>query len=254
MLNDLVLAGKTALVTGAKRGLGKATAVALARAGADIIGVSATQEPTGSAVEKEVRDAGRSFAGRPCDFADRSQTYALLEWLHDEDHQIDILVNNAGDIRRADAVDYTDEDWDYLVEVNLTAPWVLSRELGRPMLARGEGKIVFIASLLSFQGGIRVPAYTASKSGIGGLIKALANEWAPLGVNVNAVAPGYMATDNTEPLRSDPVRAKALLERIPAQRWGSPEDIAGAVLYLCSPAADYVNGSILTVDGGWMGR
>ena len=254
MTNPFDLTGKTAVVTGAKRGLGKAIAVGLAQAGADVIGVSATQEAAGSDVQRLVEETGRSFIGRPVDFSDRSATHEFVEWLTDQQLDVDILVNNAGSIRRAPAAAHSDEDWDYIIEVNLSAPFVLSRELAKPMLERGMGKIVFVASLLSFQGGITVPSYTSSKSGIAGLTRALSNEWAGRGVNVNAIAPGYMATDNTQALQDDPVRSKAILERIPAGRWGSPEDLAGAAVFLSAPASDYMHGSIVTVDGGWMGR
>lgn len=168
--------------------------------------------------------------------------------------RIDLLINNAGSIRRGPAVDYTDDDWDFLLEVNLTAPFRLSRQIGKLMIEQGGGRIVNIASLLSFQGGILVPGYAASKGGVAQLTKALANEWASKGVNVNAIAPGYIATKNTEALRADPNRSRQILERIPAGRWGEPDDIAGAAVFLCSEAARYVTGHVLTVDGGWMGR
>ena len=254
MNSQFDLTGRTALVTGAKRGLGKAIATALASAGCDVIGVSATQERSGSEVQDLVESLGRSFVGRACDFSDRSATRDLLGWLQTDGHRVDILVNNAGTIRRTPAENHSDADWDLVLEVNLSAPFMLTRELGKAMLDRGEGKIVFIASVLSFQGGVNVPGYTSSKSAIAGLTKALANEWAGRGVNVNAIAPGYIATDNTEALRNDPVRASQILERIPAGRWGKPDDIAGAVVFLSSPAADYVHGTTLSVDGGWMGR
>jgi len=248
------LSEKTALVTGARRGLGRAIAAGLAAAGADIIGVSATQEASGSEVQRLVEAEGRTFVGRACDLSDRASLYELLGWLDTAGHQIDILVNNAGIIIRHPAVEHTDEYWDEVMEVNLNAPFILARELGRRMVERRSGKIIFTASLLSFQGGITVPGYTASKSAIAGLTRALANEWAGHGVNVNAIAPGYMDTDNTEALRHDPVRSKAILERIPAGRWGAASDIAGAAVYLASDYADYVHGVVLTVDGGWMGR
>jgi 2-deoxy-D-gluconate 3-dehydrogenase len=248
------LTGKTAVVTGARRGLGKAIAVGLATAGADIIGVSAGQQEAGSDVQRLVEATGRTFVGRPCDFSDRHALYELLAWLEGRGRNVDILINNAGTIRRRPAVEHGDEDWDRVLEVNLSAPFVLARELGRHMVERGTGKITFVASLLSFQGGITVPGYTASKSGIAGLTRALANEWAPHGVNVNAIAPGYMATDNTEALRNDLARSRAILERIPAGRWGSAEDVVGAAVFLSSESADYVHGTVLTVDGGWMGR
>jgi 2-deoxy-D-gluconate 3-dehydrogenase len=248
------LSGKTALVTGARRGLGRAIAVGLAEAGADVIGVSAAQEEAGSEVEQLVEGMGRAFIGRRCDLSDRRALYELLARLADERRQVDILVNNAGMISRHPAAEHGDEQWDRVLEVNLSSPFILARELGRQMVQRRSGKIVFIASLLSFQGGITVPSYTASKSAIAGLTRALANEWASHGVNVNAIAPGYMETDNTEALRHDPVRSRAILERIPAGRWGTAEDIAGAAVFLASGSADYIHGTVLTVDGGWMAR
>lgn len=254
MNSEFDLTGKTALVTGARRGLGMGIAVGLAKAGADIIGVSATQESEGSQVQRLVEETSRTFIGRACDFSQRSETHDLVEWLASTNRTVDILINNAGTIRRTPAAQHSDEDWDHVLEVNLSAPFILSRELAKPMLERGRGKIVFVASLLSFQGGITVPSYTSAKSAIAGLTKALANEWAGLGVNVNAIAPGYMATDNNQALRDDPIRSKSILERIPAGRWGVPADIAGAAIFLSSPASDYVHGTTITVDGGWMGR
>ena len=248
------LDGQTALVTGARRGIGKAMAVALAAAGADVVGVSATMEPSGSDVEREVTALGRSFRGYACDFADRASLYALIARLNADAPRIDILVNNAGTILRKPAAEHPDEYWDAVIEVNLNAQFILTREIGKGMLARGKGKVVFTASMLSFQGGISVPGYAASKGGIGQLTKALANEWAGQGVNVNAIAPGYMATDNTAALRADEHRNRAILERIPAGRWGTPEDLAGALVFLCSDASAYVHGTILPVDGGWLGR
>lgn len=248
------LAGKTALVTGCKRGIGLAMAEALAEAGADIIGVSASLETSGSVVERAVTAHGRSFRGHACDFSDRAALYAFVGKLRAEAPAIDILVNNAGTILRKPAAEHGDDYWDKVIETNLSAQFVLSREIGRDMLARGSGKIIFTASLLTFQGGINVPGYAASKGGLGQLTKALANEWAGRGVNVNAIAPGYISTDNTEALRNDPERAASILARIPAGRWGSPEDFKGPVVFLASRASDYVHGEILTVDGGWMGR
>jgi len=248
------LNGQTALITGARRGLGRAISVGLAQAGADIVGVSTTQEEAGSEVQRLVEAEGVSFLGRSCDLTDRGAVYELLSWLGESGVQIDILVNNAGTIIRNPAVEHHDEDWDHVLEVNLSAPFVLARELGRQMIERRYGKIIFTASLLSFQGGITVPSYTASKSAIAGLTRALANEWAGAGVNVNAIAPGYMDTDNTEALRNDPQRSQAILERIPAGRWGTDEDVAGAAVFLASRSADYIHGTVLTVDGGWMGR
>jgi 2-deoxy-D-gluconate 3-dehydrogenase len=248
------LDGKTALVTGCRRGIGKAMALALAEAGADIIGVSRSLEPSGSAIEREVTALGRRFRPYACDLGDRRAVYALLRQVTADFPVIDILVNNAGTILRKPAAEHPDEAWDQVVETNLNSQFVLSREIGRRMVERGSGKIIFTASLLTFQGGITVPGYAASKGAIGQLAKALANEWAPHGVQVNAIAPGYVATDNTEALRKDPVRYPAILARIPAGRWGEPADFKGAVVFLASRASDYVTGSILVVDGGWMGR
>lgn len=246
--------GKTAVVTGAKRGIGKAMAIALAEAGADIIGISKTLEPSGSEIEQAVVALGRKFKGYACDFADRPAVYSAIERIREECPPIDILVNNAGTILRAPAVEHPDEYWDQVIETNLNAQFVLSREIGKQMVERGSGKIIFTASLLTFQGGVTVPGYAASKGAIGQLTKALANEWAPKGVQVNAIAPGYIATDNTAALRADPVRNPAILSRIPAGRWGEPDDFKGAVVFLASRASDYMNGSILCVDGGWMAR
>ncbi len=248
------LTGKTALVTGCKRGIGRGMAEALAAAGADIVGVSATLEAEGSAVGEAVTAMGRSFTAYQCNFADRPAVRAFAAQLETDGVAPDILVNNAGTIKRKPAAEHDDDLWDEVIDVNLSSQFVLSREVGRGMIARGSGKIIFTASLLTFQGGITVPGYSASKGGIGQLTKALANEWAPKGVNVNAIAPGYIATDNTEALRNDEARYTAILERIPQGRWGTPEDFAGPVVFLASAASDYVNGEILVVDGGWMGR
>jgi 2-deoxy-D-gluconate 3-dehydrogenase len=248
------LTGRVAVVTGCRRGIGLAMARALAGAGADIVGVSAALEDSGSAVAHLVEALGRTFRGYRVDLADRAAVRGLAGRLESEVGPIDILVNNAGTIRRAPAADYTDEDWDHVIEVDLTAQFVLARDIGRGMLARGRGKIIFTASLLSFQGGINIPAYTAAKSGIAGITRALANEWAGRGVNVNAIAPGYIATDNTQALRDDPDRNTSILARIPAGRWGDADDVAGAVVFLASAAADYVHGTVLPVDGGWLGR
>lgn len=248
------LTGKTALVTGCKRGIGRGMAEALATAGADIIGVSASLEKEGSAVEQAVTAMGRSFSGFTCDFSNRTALNDFTAELHARGIVPDILVNNAGTIKRKPAAEHPDAWWDEVIEVNLSAQFLLSREIGKGMVERGSGKIIFTASLLTFQGGITVPGYSASKGGIGQLTKALANEWASKGVNVNAIAPGYIATDNTEALRNDEDRYKAILERIPQGRWGTPEDFAGPVVFLASAASNYVNGEILTVDGGWMGR
>ncbi len=248
------LDGKIALVTGCSRGIGLAMAQALAEAGADVIGVSASLKPGESAARKAVEGAGRKFQAYQCNFADRKSLYDFIEKVKAGHPRIDILVNNAGTIRRKPAAEYPDEDWDKVIEVNLNAQFILSREIGRDMVARGAGKIIFTASLLTFQGGITVPGYAASKGGIGQLTMALSNEWAGKGVCVNAIAPGYVDTDNTEALRNDPVRSRAIMERIPAGRWGEPADFKGAVVFLASAASDYVTGQILVVDGGWMGR
>jgi 2-deoxy-D-gluconate 3-dehydrogenase len=248
------LSGKTALVTGCKRGIGKAMALGLAEAGADIIGVSATLESSGSDVEREVTALGRKFAGYAADFSDRQALYGFIKRVQAEHPTIDILVNNAGSILRKPAVEHPDDYWDKILEINLNAQFILSREFGRGMLERGRGKIIFTASLLTFQGGITVPGYAASKGGIGQLAKALANEWAGRGVNVNAIAPGYISTDNTEALRNDPARSRQILDRIPAGRWGDPDDFKGPAVFLASEASAYIHGTILLVDGGWMGR
>lgn len=248
------LSGKTALVTGCNRGIGKAMALALAEAGADIIGVSSSIALQGSDIEQEINQLGKSFKAYQADFSDRESLYQFIQSVTTDFPTIDILVNNAGMILRTPAADHSDTYWDKVLTVNLDAPFILAREIGKRMVERGSGKIIFTASLLSFQGGITVPGYAASKGAIGSLVKALANEWAGKGVNVNAIAPGYIATDNTEALRNDPVRSKSILDRIPAGRWGEPEDFKGATVFLASAASDYVHGTILTVDGGWMGR
>jgi len=254
ILDRFRLDGKVALVTGCKRGIGKAAAIALAEAGADIVGVSKSLELSGSDVEKTVVEGGRHFRAYQCDFRDRSAVLNFAARVSVDFPVIDILVNNAGVIRRSPAAEHSDEYWDEVITVNLTSQFALSREIGKRMVERGAGKIIFVASLLAFQGGILVPDYAASKGGIAQLTKALANEWAAKGVQVNALAPGYIATDNTVALRSDSARNAAIVERIPAGRWGQPEDLQGAVVFLASRAADYVNGVILTVDGGWMAR
>ena len=248
------LDGKTALVTGAKRGIGKGIAVGLAKAGANIIGVSATLEKSGSKVEEEVIATGRKFIGYRVNFGDRKALYAFIHQLEADGHLMDILVNNAGTVLRKPAAEHPDEYWDKVIEVNLNAQFVLSREIGKKMIVRERGKIIFIASLLTFQGGITVPGYAASKGAIGQLTKALANEWASKGINVNAIAPGYIATDITKALQDDSVRNRQISERIPQGRWGTPEDFAGPAIFLASDASNYMNGSIVTVDGGWMGR
>ncbi|MCH3883458.1 SDR family oxidoreductase [Tenacibaculum aquimarinum] len=254
VLNQFQLQGKIALVTGCKRGIGAAMAIALAEAGADIIGVSASLEKTGSVIEKSVKKLGRSFTAYTCDFSNRKTLLAFITQVKKDFPVIDILVNNAGTIKRAPAIEHNDEIWDEVIEVNQTAPFILTREIGKDMVARGSGKIVFTASLLTFQGGITVPGYAASKGAVGQMAKAFANEWAKNGVNVNAIAPGYISTDNTEALRKDSTRSESILSRIPAERWGNPEDFAGPIVFLCSNASKYMHGSILLVDGGWMAR
>ncbi|WP_299711781.1 SDR family NAD(P)-dependent oxidoreductase [uncultured Tenacibaculum sp.] len=254
MLNKFSLEGKTALVTGCKRGIGKAMAVALAEAGADIIGVSASLELENSNVEKEVVATGKSFKAYQCDFGDRKALYEFIKQVKEDFPKVDILVNNAGTILRAPAVEHSDEYWDKVIEINQSAQFILTREFGKEMVKREEGKIIFTASLLTFQGGITVPGYAASKGAVGQLTMAFANEWSGKGVNVNAIAPGYISTDNTEALRNNPERATSILSRIPAGRWGQPEDFAGPVVFLASKASDYMSGSVMLVDGGWMGR
>lgn len=248
------LKGKLALVTGCNRGIGLAIAEGLAQAGADIIGVSRSLPKSGSEIESKILALGKSFYPYACDFSDRQAMRNFLEVVHQNHPNIDILINNAGTIRRAPIADHSDEYWDEVIETNLSAPFILAREIGKNMVKSGSGKIVFIASLLSFQGGILVPGYAASKGGIQSLIKSFANEWAGQGVNVNGIVPGYISTDNTEALRNDPDRSQSILSRIPAGRWGSPQDLVGAAVFLSSPAADYIHGSMVTIDGGWLGR
>ena len=254
VLDQFKLDGKIALVTGCRRGIGQAMALALAEAGAAIIGVSRSLESNGSDIEKAVLALGREFKAYAADFSKRQAVYKFVRQVTADFPVIDILVNNAGTIRRNPAVEHSDEYWDEVIETDLNAQFILSREIGKRMVERGSGKIIFTASLLSFQGGITVPGYAAAKGAIGQLTKALANEWAGKGVQVNAIAPGYVATDNTTALRADPVRNPAILARIPAGRWGVPDDFKGAAVFLASRASDYVNGSILVVDGGWLAR
>ncbi|MFJ5212324.1 SDR family oxidoreductase [Streptomyces nigra] len=253
-MNPFDLSGRLAVVTGVKRGIGFAVAEALAAAGADIVGVSATLDPASSAIGDRVRRLGSEFSGHRVNFADRHQVIRFAEGLGAAGRPVDILVNNAGTIRRAPAAEHPLEWFDEVLEVDLTSAFVLSQVIGRRMLEAQYGRIVFTASLLSFQGGINVPGYAAAKSALAGLIRALSNEWAGHGVTVNGIAPGYIATDNTQALQDDADRSRAILERIPAGRWGRPEDIAGAAVYLASDAARYVSGAILPVDGGWLGR
>jgi 2-deoxy-D-gluconate 3-dehydrogenase len=244
------LAGKVALVTGASRGLGESMAIGLAGAGADLI-LHASAPPAGTA--RAVEHLGRRVVALGADFADRRAPDRLAHDAVAAFGRIDILINNAGMIRRQPAAEHRDDWWDEVIEVNLSSVFRLSRAIGRHMLERGGGKIVNVASLLSFQGGTTVPGYAAAKGGVAQLTKALANEWAGRGINVNAIAPGYMVTDNTAALQADPTRARRILERIPAGRWGMPADVAGAAIFLASSASDYVNGHVLVVDGGWLG-
>ena len=253
-MSNFRLDHKLALVTGCSRGIGMAIAIDLANAGADIIGVSNSMPKQGSEVQKAVEATGQKFYPYAVDFSNRTALHAFIEKVKLDHPRIDILINNAGSIMRAPAAEHSDEYWDTIMEINLNAQFVLTREIGKRMVAEKSGKIVFTCSLLSFQGGINVPGYAASKGAITSLLKAFANEWAAHGVNVNGVAPGYIETDNTEALRADPERSKSILSRIPAGRWGKSADLAGAYVFLCSSAADYINGSIITVDGGWMGR
>ena len=248
------LKGKVALVTGCKRGIGEAMAIALAEAGADIIGVSASLELKDSNIEKSVLAIGRKFYPYQCDFGNRKDMYQFIEKVKNNHPTIDILVNNAGTIKRNPIAEHSDEYWDEVIAVNQTAPFILTREIGKEMIKKGSGKIIFTASLLSFQGGITVPGYAASKGAIAQITKAFANEWASKGINVNAIVPGYISTDNTTALRADEDRSRSILERIPANRWGEPNDFKGPIVFLASEASNYIHGSLLAVDGGWLGR
>jgi len=248
------LSGKTALVTGGNTGIGMGIALGLAGAGADIVVVSNSIELEGSEIEKKVKALGRKFKAYMADLSDRPSLYAFIEKFNKEVNRVDILINNAGIILRKPAAEHPDEYWDKVISINLDAQFIIAREIGKRMIAQKSGKIIFTCSLLSFQGGINVPGYAASKGAVSSLLKAFANEWASQGVNVNGIAPGYIATDNTSALRADAERSKSILDRIPAGRWGEPEDFQGPAIFLASKASDYVNGTILTVDGGWMGR
>jgi 2-deoxy-D-gluconate 3-dehydrogenase len=249
--NPFDLTGKVAIVTGANTGIGEGIAVALARAGADVALVGRT--PAEETADK-VAATGRKAALIPADLSTIAPVDSIVERTCDALGAIDILVNNAGIIRRADAIDFTEEDWDSVIDTNLKSVFFLCQAAARKMVKNGGGKIINIASMLSFQGGIRVASYTASKSGVGGLTKLLANEWAGKGINVNAIAPGYIATNNTAALQADETRNRQVLERIPAGRWGKPGDLGGAAVFLASSASDYVQGHILAVDGGWLAR
>jgi 2-dehydro-3-deoxy-D-gluconate 5-dehydrogenase len=251
ILEAFSLKGKTAVVTGCDTGIGQGYAVALAEAGANIIGASVVDNANDT--KAAVEATGQSFVYHKVDISDRTQLYAFIKTVTGS-HKIDILINNAGIIMRKPAAEHPDEYWDKVISINLDAQFILGREFGSHMIANGSGKIIFTCSLLSFQGGINVPGYTASKSAVAGLVRAFANEWASKGICVNGIAPGYIATNNTQALREDPVRSESILGRIPAGRWGQPQDFKGPVVFLASSASDYVNGAILFVDGGWMAR
>lgn len=251
MKNPFDLTAKTAIVTGASRGLGRGMAIGLAGAGADVVLVDRDEATETS---EKVRGLGRKAITLTADLGSISPIPAIVQKTIDTFGKVDILVNNAGTIRRTPAIDYSEKDWDEVMAVNSKTVFFFSQAVGRDMMKRKYGKIINVASLLSFQGGILVPAYSASKGAVAQITKALANEWAQHGININAIAPGYMATDNTKALREDPVRSKAILDRIPAGRWGTPEDLADVAVFLASAASDYVNGHVLVVDGGWMAR
>ncbi|UKE50920.1 2-dehydro-3-deoxy-D-gluconate 5-dehydrogenase KduD [Xanthomonas translucens pv. translucens] len=251
MTNPFSLEGKVALVTGANTGLGQGIALALAQAGADIA-AAGIQAPTET--EDKVKALGRRFVAIQANLISIEPVQRVLDETLAGLGRLDILVNNAGLIRRADAVDFSEQDWDDVMNVNIKSAFFMSQAAGRHFIAQGSGKIINIASMLSFQGGIRVPSYTASKSGIAGITRLLANEWGAKGLNINAIAPGYMATDNTAQLRADAARNQSILERIPAGRWGVPEDLGGTAVFLASSASDYVNGTVIPVDGGWLAR
>ena len=245
---------KIAVVTGCSSGIGMDIAIELAQSGADIIGVAIDLPESGSEVSKAIEAAGKKFYPYIADFSNRDSLYAFLDKVKTEHPRIDILINNAGHIMREPAATHSDKYWDLIIDINLNAQFIITRELGKRMVEQKSGKIVFTCSLLSFQGGINVPGYAASKGAVASLLKAFANEWAPHGITVNGVAPGYIATNNTTALRADPDRSAAILSRIPANRWGQTSDLTGAYVFLSSPASDYINGSIITVDGGWMSR
>lgn len=251
-LDSFSLAGKVAVVTGCDTGLGQGMALALAEAGADIVGASIVDDI--SATQALIAATGRKFTYHKVDISEREQLYGFINAVKAANPRIDILVNNAGIIMRKPAAEHPDEYWDKVIAINLDAQFILGREFGKTMIEQGGGKIIFTCSLLSFQGGINVPGYTASKSAVAGLVRAFGNEWGSKGVCVNGIAPGYIATNNTEALRADPERSKSILDRIPLGRWGVPADFKGPVVFLASSASDYVNGTILFVDGGWMAR
>jgi len=246
------LSGKTAVVTGCDTGLGQGMTIALAEAGADIVGASVVGDA--SETKAAVENTGRKFTYHKVDISDRTQLYAFINKVKADNKRIDILVNNAGVIMRKPAAEHPDEYWDKVVDINLNAQFILGREFGKHMIEKGGGKIIFTCSLLSFQGGINVPGYTATKSAVAGLVRAFGNEWGNKGICVNGIAPGYIATNNTKALREDAERSKSILDRIPVGRWGIPDDFKGPIVFLASPASDYVNGTVLFVDGGWMAR
>lgn len=246
------LSGKTAVVTGCNKGIGMGMSIALAEAGADIVGASSGEDY--DTVKTAIEATGRKFTHHRVDISDRNALYDFINKVKTDNKKIDILVNNAGIIMRKPAAEHPDEYWDKVISINLDAQFILGREFGKLMIEQGSGKIIFTCSLLSFQGGINVPGYTASKSAVAGLVRAFANEWANKGVCVNGIAPGYIATNNTQALREDADRSQAILSRIPVGRWGVPDDFKGPVVFLASAASDYVNGAILFVDGGWMAR
>ena len=251
---DFRVDNKLALVTGCNSGIGMDIAIELANAGADIIGVSSSMPEKGSEVAKNVEGAGKKFYPYVADFSNRESVNQFLQKVKAEHPKIDILINNAGSIMRKPAAEHPDEYWDKIIDINLNSQFIITREIGKRMLEQKSGKIVFTCSLLTFQGGINVPGYAARKGALSSLLKAFANEWAQHGITVNGVAPGYIATANTEQLRADPERSASILSRIPAGRWGKTSDLSGAYIFLSSPASDYINGTIITVDGGWMGR
>lgn len=253
ILDSFKLNGKTSLVTGCNQGIGRALACALAEAGADIVGVSRHLAETAEAAA-DVRALGRQFSAYQCDFADRQALFAFIRQVHADHPVIDILMNNAGLILRGPAAEFPDEYWDRVIQVNLDAQFFLAREFGRRMVERGRGKIVFTASMLSFQGGLNVPSYAAAKGAIPQLAMALSNEWASQGISVNCIAPGYIRTEVTAALQADPVRNPQILSRIPIGRWGETADLKGAAVFLASSASDYVSGITIPVDGGWLGR
>ncbi len=253
ILDKFNLKGKTALITGCSRGIGKAIALGLAEAGADIICLY-RKKTKSKMFNAQINSLNKKLFSYQADLSNRDEIYEFIKLLMENDVKIDILVNNGGIIRRKNTIDYSDDDWDEVMEVNLNSQFIITREIGKQMLKRKNGKIIFIASVLSFQGGKKVPAYAASKGGIVQLVKSLSNEWARKGINVNAIAPGYIKTRLTKDLQMDKERNNAILNRIPAGRWGKPEDIVGAAVFLSSAAANYVNGAVIAVDGGWLGN